>query len=91
MSTHLGIFGSDINLLTATEPAVFLAEPDGTIDGGEPKIVSFFAKRARGSMSGWIIRNRITSVRALRDFDLDGYRYDAGRSRTDEPVFTRRS
>ncbi len=60
-------------------------------DDSEPKIVAFFAKRARGAMAGWIIRNRIKSVRALRDFDLDGYRYDAERSRTDEPVFTRRS
>ena len=58
-------------------------------DGGEPKIISFFAKRARGAMSGWIIRNRIKSPRALRDFDEDGYRYDRDRSQTDRPVFVR--
>ncbi len=58
-------------------------------DGGEPKIISFFAKRARGSMSGWIIRNRIKSPRALLEFDRDGYRYDAERSQADRPVFVR--
>lgn len=58
-------------------------------DGGPHKIVSFFAKRARGSMAGWIIRNRIKSVQALRDFDGMGYRYDAERSSVDQPVFVR--
>ena len=58
-------------------------------DGSEPKIISFFAKRARGSMSGWIIRNRIKSPRALLDFEEDGYRYDEDRSQPDRPVFVR--
>ena len=58
-------------------------------DGGEPKIISFFAKRARGAMAGWIIRNRIKSPRALREFADDGYRFDPERSRSDRPVFVR--
>jgi cytoplasmic iron level regulating protein YaaA (DUF328/UPF0246 family) len=58
-------------------------------DGAEPKIVSFFAKRARGAMTGWIIRNRVKSPRALLDFDEDGYRYDKERSQADRPVFVR--
>jgi cytoplasmic iron level regulating protein YaaA (DUF328/UPF0246 family) len=58
-------------------------------DGGEPKIISFFAKRARGAMSGWIIRNRIKSPKALLDFEEDGYRYDRERSHADRPVFVR--
>lgn len=60
-------------------------------DGGEPKIISFFAKRARGSMSGWIIRNRIKSPRALLDFEEDGYHHDKARSKPDRPVFVRHS
>ena len=56
---------------------------------GEPKIVSFFAKRARGAMAGWIVRGRISSVKALERFDLDGYRFDPARSTRDEPVFIR--
>lgn len=55
----------------------------------DPKVVAFFAKRARGAMAGWIIRNRVKSTRALRDFDVDGYRLDPERSRPDEPVFVR--
>jgi cytoplasmic iron level regulating protein YaaA (DUF328/UPF0246 family) len=58
---------------------------------GEHKMVSFFAKRARGAMAGWIIRDRVKSARALRDFDGLGYRYSPERSTTDEPVFIRRT
>jgi cytoplasmic iron level regulating protein YaaA (DUF328/UPF0246 family) len=58
---------------------------------GDFKIVSFFAKQARGSMAGWIIRERITAAKALTEFDRNGYRYDAARSTPVEPVFTRRN
>ncbi len=58
-------------------------------DGGEPRIVSFFAKRARGAMAGWMVRERITRVRALTEFDGLGYHFDAARSRPDAPVFVR--
>lgn len=57
--------------------------------GAEPKMISFFAKRARGAMAGWIVRDRVTSARVLTDFAGDGYRYDPGRSSTDRPVFVR--
>lgn len=42
---------------------------------GLPKIVSFFAKRARGAMSRFIIENRVTTDAGIRDFDLGGYRF----------------
>ncbi len=58
-------------------------------NGAEPRIVSFFAKRARGSMAGWIIRNRVRSPRALMDFAEDGYGYDPDRSDADRPAFVR--
>ena len=58
-------------------------------DGNEPRIMAFFAKRARGAMAGWIIRNRVKSPRALLDFELDGYRYSPDRSEPDRPVFVR--
>lgn len=57
---------------------------------GDYKIVSFFAKRARGAMSGWIIRNRIKSRKALVEFDGMGYSFDPDRSTSDRPVFIRR-
>jgi len=58
---------------------------------GELKIVGFFAKRARGAMAGWIVRERITSISALNDFGADGYVFAPDRSTADRPVFVRRS
>lgn len=58
---------------------------------GELKTVGFFAKRARGAMAGWMIRERVTTMKAITDFDAEGYRYDPERSSAGEPVFTRRS
>lgn len=56
---------------------------------GRYRVVSFFAKRARGEMAGWLVRGRVRSVRALRDFDEGGYRYDAEQSKPDAPTFVR--
>ncbi len=56
---------------------------------GQYKIISFFAKRARGLMAGWIIQKRIKSVKALDEFDVDGYEYDEARSTSGRPVFVR--
>ena len=58
-------------------------------EGGDYKIVSFYAKRARGSMASWIIRNRVKTTKELKDFNEDGYRYDPDRSELSAPVFLR--
>ncbi len=58
---------------------------------GDYKVVSFFAKRARGAMSAWIIKNRVTSKSNLIGFDGMGYRFDADRSTPEVPTFIRRS
>ncbi|MEM6305957.1 MAG: peroxide stress protein YaaA [Pseudomonadota bacterium] len=58
-------------------------------DGKDPKMVSFFAKKARGSMARFIIQNRITAPEGILDFDLGGYAYDAARSTPEKPVFLR--
>lgn len=57
--------------------------------GGSQRVVSFFAKRARGEMAAWLVQNRVRSVRALRAFDAAGYRFDAARSTADAPTFVR--
>lgn len=57
--------------------------------GTGPKIVSFFAKRARGAMARHVVQNRVTDVDGLRAFDADGYRFDAARSDDDKLVFVR--
>ena len=54
-----------------------------------PKIVSFYAKKARGAMARYIIQHRLTDAEALQDFDSGGYRYDAELSEKDKPVFLR--
>lgn len=58
-------------------------------DGKGPKIVSFFAKKARGAMARYIVQNRLTDVAALQDFDSGGYAYQPDLSTPDKPVFVR--
>ncbi len=56
---------------------------------GQPKVVSFFAKKARGSMARFIVQNRPRRPEDLTDFDLGGYRYQPDMSTPDSPVFLR--
>lgn len=56
---------------------------------GQYKIISFYAKKARGLMSAWLIRNRIDSPDAIESFDIDGYRFNSAMSEGDTLVFTR--
>lgn len=58
--------------------------PDGT-----PRVVSFHAKRARGTMAAWLVRHRARTPGRIRDFDSDGYTFDEARSTRDHPVFVR--
>ncbi|MEO0576519.1 MAG: peroxide stress protein YaaA [Pseudomonadota bacterium] len=57
---------------------------------GDYRVLSFFAKRARGRMAGWLIRERVSSIKAIAGFNLDGYRYSEERSTPDQPVFIRK-
>ena len=56
---------------------------------GEAKIVSFFAKKARGSMARYVIQRRLTDPEGIKDFDLGGYRYQPDMSEGDRWVFLR--
>jgi cytoplasmic iron level regulating protein YaaA (DUF328/UPF0246 family) len=56
---------------------------------GGPKIVSFYAKKARGAMARYIIQHRLTDPEALTEFDTGGYRYRPDMSEADAPVFVR--
>ena len=58
---------------------------------GQYKLISFFAKRARGLMSAWIIRNRVGKPADLPSFDVEGYRYSEQDSTPGTPVFLRRT
>ena len=59
------------------------------IKNGKPRIVSFFAKKARGMMARYIIQNQINNVDDIKQFDLGGYSYNSDLSQDFEPVFTR--
>lgn len=56
---------------------------------GKLKIISFFAKKARGLMVRYIIDNNISSVEDLKGFNYEGYGFDANLSTENELVFTR--
>lgn len=53
------------------------------------KIVSFYAKRARGAMARFVMQNRIVNAEGLKDFDIGGYTYRPDLSSESKPVFTR--
>ena len=57
---------------------------------GRYKIISFFAKRARGMMARYAAQQRITDPQALKAFDVDGYAFDESVSTEKTWVFRRR-
>lgn len=56
---------------------------------GRVKFISFFAKKARGLMAGYIAKNKVETIKALKAFSYEGYRYSEGRSSADELVYVR--
>jgi cytoplasmic iron level regulating protein YaaA (DUF328/UPF0246 family) len=58
---------------------------------GEYKIISFFAKRARGLMARFCVQNRLETPDGLQAFNLDGYRLAFEVSSADRLVFRRKS
>ena len=56
---------------------------------GEYKLISFYAKKARGYMSHWMIKNKVTKPEDLKNFDAEGYKYSKKLSTESEPVFLR--
>jgi cytoplasmic iron level regulating protein YaaA (DUF328/UPF0246 family) len=62
----------------------FLEEKDG-----QSKVISFYAKKARGLMARYAIDNRIDRAEALKGFDVDGYRFQAAASTDHEWTFSR--
>ncbi|MCA1177091.1 MULTISPECIES: peroxide stress protein YaaA [unclassified Pantoea] len=64
---------------------VFLDEKNGKF-----KVISFYAKKARGLMSRYVIQNRLSKPEQLKQFDVDGYFFVADESKGNELVFKRR-
>jgi cytoplasmic iron level regulating protein YaaA (DUF328/UPF0246 family) len=59
------------------------------IKDGKPRIVSFFAKRARGAMARFLTEQRATSADQIKDFATGGYAFDPDLSEGDKWVFVR--
>lgn len=56
---------------------------------GQYKIISFYAKKARGLMARYVIKERIERPEQVKNFNYDGYRYSPNDSSTDHLVFLR--
>lgn len=58
--------------------------------GGQYKIISFFAKKARGLMARYAVTHRVGTPRQLEGFDLEGYAFDKAASDPQRLVFRRK-
>ncbi len=57
---------------------------------GQYKLISFFAKKARGLMSAWVIKNQVENLSDLANFNVDGYQFSENDSDALNPVFLRK-
>lgn len=56
---------------------------------GQYKIISFYAKKARGMMTRWLLENKLNSAEQLVEFNVAGYRFSEEDSKKNNPVFKR--
>ncbi|MDM4015885.1 peroxide stress protein YaaA [Roseiconus lacunae] len=56
---------------------------------GDYRVITVYAKKARGTMAAWVIRKKAKTLKKLQQFDGDGYRYDEASSTAAKPVFLR--
>ncbi len=57
---------------------------------GQYKIISFYAKKARGSMSAYIIKNKLKNPEDIKPFNVDGYKFNQSKSNATNYVFLRK-
>jgi len=58
---------------------------------GKLKMISFFAKKARGLMARFIVNNRLTAPNDIKDFNLEGYKFDSKVSNEKNYIFSRKT
>ena len=79
----------------AVKPALLRAEVITPVfkeyRGGSYRVISLLAKKARGAMAAYLIRQRLQEPDDLKHFDQDGYAFDEQRSSDSQWVFTRAS
>ena len=59
------------------------------LKGDKYRVISFYAKKARGQMARFIIEKELNEPDGLKKFRTDGYRYNKAESTARELVFTR--
>ncbi len=64
--------------------AKFMEEKDG-----KSRPIQYYTKFGRGLMTRWIVQNRVDRAEGLKDFDLEGYKFDPKRSDADTLIFAR--
>lgn len=57
---------------------------------GQYKMIGVYAKKARGSLSRFIIQNQLTDPEDIKDYAMDGYRYNESMSKDNTWVFSRK-
>ena len=57
---------------------------------GKSRIIAIFAKKARGMMADFLIRNRVETIDGIKDFNSEGYKFDAEVSTESLFVFSRK-
>ena len=102
LNTQLGKSGSRV-LLNLASNEYFKAVAPRALEGevitpqfkdwknGKYKIISFYAKKARGQMARFVIENGLNDAEGLLEFKVDGYQYNRKESGPREPVFTRKA
>lgn len=100
LNTQLGKSGSRV-LVNLASNEYFKAVRQGELEadvvtpvfkdlkGDKYRVISFFAKKARGQMARFIIDNALDEPAGLKKFRADGYRYNKAQSNARELVFTR--
>ena len=59
------------------------------LHNGQYKFLSYYGKRARGLMARYLVQQKVETVKAIKAFAVDGYRYSEAESGDDTPVFLR--
>ncbi|PIE14097.1 MAG: hypothetical protein CSA70_02795 [Rhodobacterales bacterium] len=80
---YFGAVAPEALTLRVITPVIMEMKPQGL------RIVSFFAKKARGAMARYIIQRRLSNPEGIKEFDTGGYAYRADLSEGDNWVFLR--
>ena len=100
LNTHAEVVGTDTLINCASQEYFGAVAPKALklrvitpifmeLKDGNAKIVSFFAKKARGAMARYIVQNRIENAEEIKSFHTGGYAFQKDMSEGDRWVFLR--